>query len=370
MARLVSVAAGLAVACGAAGSCESTTTIASPVADVAVTPPLLVVSEGSALKLNAILRDEAARLLQGRTVTWLSLDPGVASVDQSGLVRGVRKGSTRIEASSEGVVGSAAVDVLTAARIVLDRPGVAFDAFAGAGAPPPVTVGITNAGEAELAGINAAIGYLEGAPGWLSASLSAPTAPSVLTLTATVDGLSSGSYSARVEISSPDAANSPQPVAVSLIVSDAPPRIVLSTGAVSFNARKEAPDPPPAVVQVDNGGSGALGGLAAAVRYDRGAPGWLTATLSGTDAPATLQLAASAVPVAPDTFQATVIVTAPSAVNSPDSVLVTFVVLPRAGAAGGIGPVAGRGGATPAGSGPDGSRAGPHHRSRAGAGDP
>jgi len=46
------------------------------------------------------------------SVTWASSNPGVATVDGSGLVAGVSQGDATISATSEGKTGSAAVAVV------------------------------------------------------------------------------------------------------------------------------------------------------------------------------------------------------------------------------------------------------------------
>jgi hypothetical protein len=60
-------------------------------------------------------------------------------------------------------------------------------------------------------------------------------------------------------------------------------------------------------VTVNNGGGGTLDGLGAAVgAYSTGASGWLTATLGNADAPAALNLVASAVNLPAGSYSAVV----------------------------------------------------------------
>src|SRR5690349_19684604 len=49
-----------------------------------------------------------------RPVTWSSSDPGVATVDTSGLVRGIKAGNASIVATNNSISGSAAIVVLAA----------------------------------------------------------------------------------------------------------------------------------------------------------------------------------------------------------------------------------------------------------------
>ena len=55
--------------------------------------------------------DASGNLLSGRAVTWESSDTRIATVDQAGVVRGVRKGNVIVTARSEGKVGTATIRV-------------------------------------------------------------------------------------------------------------------------------------------------------------------------------------------------------------------------------------------------------------------
>jgi hypothetical protein len=88
-----------------------------------------------------------------------------------------------------------------------------------------------------------------------------------------------------------------------------PPSLALSSSAAAFAALLGAPGPAAQVVEVTNAGGGALDGLTATVAYGAGQPtGWLSATLSGTTAPATLTLTASTTATDAGLYDATVTV--------------------------------------------------------------
>jgi hypothetical protein len=72
--------------------------------------------------------------------------------------------------------------------------------------------------------------------------------------------------------------------------------------------------------------SAALTGLALGNITYVGPPGWLTVTLSGTDAPATLTLSANRGSLAPGSYRATVPITSNVATNSPQSVTVALTL--------------------------------------------
>jgi hypothetical protein len=66
---------------------------------------------GQASQLSVTLHDSAGNVLQGRTVTYTSSDPSIATVEGTGLVTAVAQGTAQIDVASEGVKGSVAVTV-------------------------------------------------------------------------------------------------------------------------------------------------------------------------------------------------------------------------------------------------------------------
>ncbi len=93
---------------------------------------------------------------------------------------------------------------------------------ANAGAAATLAVDVTNAGTGSLTGLRKAVGYAAGQPtGWLVTTLSATTAPAVLSLVASTTGLPFGQYSASIELIG-NAPNSPIFIPVSLTVTTVP----------------------------------------------------------------------------------------------------------------------------------------------------
>jgi hypothetical protein len=107
--------------------------------------------------------------------------------------------------------------------IALGRSAVTFNATAGGATPGSESIGITNAGGGTLSDLAiGAVAYGAGASGWLGGvALSSTTAPATLTLTPSITGLAPGTYTATVPVTSSAAGvtNSPQSVAVTLVVS-------------------------------------------------------------------------------------------------------------------------------------------------------
>ena len=118
-------AALFATACNGGGDGGSTAPPASsPVASVAVTLSAATVAQGSSITATAVINDAAGKTLTGRSFSWSSSAPAIASVDGSGLVTAVAPGTALITATSEGKSGSAAITVTP--------PPVASVAFTGA----------------------------------------------------------------------------------------------------------------------------------------------------------------------------------------------------------------------------------------------
>jgi hypothetical protein len=105
------------------------------------------------------------------------------------------------------------------------------------------------------------------------------------------------------------------------------PSITLTPSAVDLSATEGGADPAAKTVQVTNGGSGSLSGLAVGtITYGAEGSGWLAATLGGTTAPTTLALQATKGTLASGTYTATVPITSTVSGVSSQSVSVTLVV--------------------------------------------
>src|SRR2546426_573482 len=91
---------------------SSVTVTPAPVASVDVTPSPASVVVGTTLQLTATPKDAAGNALTGRTITWVTSDANLATVDANGLVTGKAAGGpVTITATSEGKSGSSAVTV-------------------------------------------------------------------------------------------------------------------------------------------------------------------------------------------------------------------------------------------------------------------
>lgn len=87
------------------------TVSAIAVASVRLTPSSVNLVEGQSTQLTADARDAAGQVLSGRTITWSSNAPAIASVSSSGQVLAIAAGSATITATSEGRTATTAVSV-------------------------------------------------------------------------------------------------------------------------------------------------------------------------------------------------------------------------------------------------------------------
>ncbi|MBY0490952.1 MAG: Ig-like domain-containing protein [Gemmatimonadaceae bacterium] len=104
------VAVVLALVDDVAGSV--TVTVGPPaIASITISPASPSVSVNTSLQLTATLRDASGNALAGRSITWTSADESIAFVSSTGQVLGLKPGTVRITATSEGVSASTVLTV-------------------------------------------------------------------------------------------------------------------------------------------------------------------------------------------------------------------------------------------------------------------
>ena len=111
---VTAVANGTATITATAGRASSTAmvTVAQAVATVAVAPAADTLLTGDTLRLVAQAFDENAHRIESAEFDWSSSDPSVATVDGSGLVRGVAQGVASVTATAGSARGTAGITVL------------------------------------------------------------------------------------------------------------------------------------------------------------------------------------------------------------------------------------------------------------------
>lgn len=243
------------------------------------------------------------------------------------LVAGTYTASVPVTSTSPGATSrTLAVTFNVGSALVLGASptSVSFTAPPVSGNPANQTVSIFSVNGTAIPGLAlGAVEYAAGQPtGWLTPSISGATTPATLTLAVAVGTLASGTYTANVPVAAATASNSPLKVPVTLIVPA--PTIALSATSRAFVATQGIGATAGQTIQVTNGGRGTLSGLQVGVSYGAGATNWLSASLSGGTAPATLTLTPTANTIARGTYTATVQISAAGISNSPQTVSVTY----------------------------------------------
>ncbi len=207
------------------------------VRSVTVSPDSSDLVIGTTSSLNDFPLDQTGAFRPGRPVTWVSADPSIATVDDTGGLVGVSAGTVTITATVDGMQGSARVRVGTQPAIGLAATTATFNSQAGQASPSPQTVAITNTGGLSLTGITlGTIQYTGAQQNWLLPSLSTTIAPATLTLTPLTTGIfTAGSYTATLPVTSAVAGNSPQTITITLNVAPGPPAARVLTITVGNN---------------------------------------------------------------------------------------------------------------------------------------
>ncbi len=96
---------------GTASGTALVTVTLPPVATIVIAPTTATVLVGATTSLTATARDAAGNALTGRTLTWSSASPTIATVSTSGVVTGVSAGTANVTVTAEGVTAQAVITV-------------------------------------------------------------------------------------------------------------------------------------------------------------------------------------------------------------------------------------------------------------------
>jgi hypothetical protein len=103
----------------------------APVATLVMNPTAASIAVGRTLQLAATTQDSGGNPLSGRTVTWASTNPGVASVNGGGLVSGLATGVATVEMTRNSAQAAEQATVMTrTAAYAAARVDTAFDLVA------------------------------------------------------------------------------------------------------------------------------------------------------------------------------------------------------------------------------------------------
>jgi hypothetical protein len=272
----------------------------------------------------------------------LTLAPNV-----SNLQLGPHSATFPIQSSQSGVTGSPRVITVSVqvtapppppppasgSAIVLSSNALSFSAVGGQGGGVQ-TVQVTNAAGGALGGLSVTPAS---SGGWLTASISNTITPATITVFAHGVLTQAGTHTGTLTVASTTPGISPATIAVTLTHTPAQqaPSISLFFSPIAFGVTSGAPCPSTAgqpYITVNNGGGGTLDGLSVSTSYPTGTAAWLSANLSGTTAPATVNLRPScaAYSMAPGTYTGAVTVSSntPGVVNTPQSLPASLVVGP------------------------------------------
>ena len=296
------------------------------VGSIEVQPSSVALLEGETTRLTAQVKDEFGQSLPAGTVTWSSDAPSIFSIDSTGVGEALASGNATVWATLSGTRGSGHVSVQPGPSIAVSEASLLFAGTVGGTAPDPATLEITNGGGGSVGGISASVQYPEGgAVGWLSLALGGTSAPTTLIVTSLLAVLEEGTHEATLVLASRDDGISPVTVPVQAVVVLDKPILGLSSRALAFQAKGSGALPAPETVRVVNQGGGVLADLQATSLY-AGVGGWLSASLTGTTAPAELLVRPDPSGLSPGTYTAEVRVSGPGALNTPLPVDVTFTL--------------------------------------------
>ena len=197
---------------------------------------------------------------------------------------------------SVGVVNAIAVVPLATPALQLSSNNLNFTAIVGGSNPAaqPVTIGNAGAGTLSWTATNT--------QSWLTLSAPSGTAPSTLSVTAAVGVLAIGSYNDTVTVNAGGAGT--QTIAVTFVVSAAPPPPALSVGSSSltFSANAGAANPASQNISISNSGGGTLSWTASNTQS------WLTLSAPSGTAPANLGVSISTTGLSAGTYNDTLMI--------------------------------------------------------------
>jgi len=116
------IAVGSAVITGTSDGRTGSATInvlSAPAAAVNVSFPSTTLGVGSTMQAVATPVDAAGQPLTGKTIAWQSANPSIATVTNTGLVKGIAVGSTNISAIVDGIIKSTRIDVTAQTAMTL-----------------------------------------------------------------------------------------------------------------------------------------------------------------------------------------------------------------------------------------------------------
>ena len=241
-----------------------------------------------------------------------------ASINPTGLTPGVYKGQVNLTAagaSNSPIAVPVTLTVVAAPGLTAAPAALTFASQVNGAAPANQTITLrgTDGSGLPVSSVSTSSGA------WLTVTGSVNTTPATLTVSINPAGLAAGTHHASIVISSPAAQNSPIIVPVAFTLA-AQPSLTSSAPAASFAAGIGGAAPLPVEIAIKSTGAPLVfsSGVAA------GAP-WLVVTGSGTT-PSPIRIAVNPTGLVAGRYGGAVLVTSPSAANSPVVIPVDLLV--------------------------------------------
>lgn len=107
------VGAGTTIITASSGAVIGTAivTVSPVVTSLSISPSSASVSAGGTMQLSAIARDNFGSTVSGKTISWISANPNIATISASGMLTGVAQGSTSVTATVDKAQATALIIV-------------------------------------------------------------------------------------------------------------------------------------------------------------------------------------------------------------------------------------------------------------------
>ena len=260
---------------------------------------------------------------------WLQVNPFAGTtpsnlqvtVNTAGLAAGLHYGGITITPSSgPPVVVPVTLNLSWTSTLQVSNSALQFYYQVGGTFPAAQTVNFTNTDSS--APLNFSLTPSTNSGGnWLFVTPLTANTPQSITIAANPGGLPPGTYTGNIAVTSANAVNFTQNIAITLTVS-ATPLLTLSTPPAPFNFQTGTAPPAGRTVQLGSTG----GSLSFSVTTATSTGNWLVVGPTLGVTPATLTVGVNPTGLQAGTYTGVVTVTAPGASNSPQSFTVTLSV--------------------------------------------
>ncbi len=284
------------------------------VASILLQPADTTISVGGSVTYRATALAADGSPLTGRTLTFTSVNPVVASITATGgVASGVSLGQSAIVVQSPDGRGGATISanavlrVEAAPAIIVEPATPAFEVEPGQPLPAATALLVRNGGGGSLGTLSVVLPP----DALVTAVLDRTTAPATLTVrptTAAATSLPVGIPTASVVRVRSTTVGVPETVVTVMLTRRPSPQIVVDRATVTFDPVPSNSSSTPVVVAITSP-TRMLNGVQRTIQYDQSVTPWLTASVGASATPSTLTLIASAGTLPPGTYTADVTVT-------------------------------------------------------------